>query len=62
MIYDEPHDFFQAHYNLGIIFNNLGEYQKAINCFEKVIKYQPDDIKSYNILGKDYCHCICSHP
>ena len=26
-----------AHYNLGIIFMELGEHQKAISCYEKAI-------------------------
>ena len=27
--------------NLGIIFKNLGEYQKAKNCYEKAIELDP---------------------
>jgi len=41
----------QAHYNLGLIFNKLEEYQKAINHYEKVIKINPKLAMTYNNLG-----------
>ena len=38
--------------NLGIALKSLGKYQEAIVCFEKAIKIQPENIRSYNILGR----------
>ena len=36
-----------AHNNLGVIFTQLGESQKAINCFEKAIKIEPENLTSH---------------
>ncbi len=40
-----------ARNNLGIIFFNLGEHQKAISCFKKVIQIQPNYVAAYYNLG-----------
>jgi len=40
-----------AHFNLGIIFNDLGKYQKAKHCYEKVIEINPNHADAYNNLG-----------
>ena len=40
-----------AHNNLGIIFFNLGEYQKAMSCFKKAIQIQPNYVAAYYNLG-----------
>ena len=40
-----------THNNLGLIYQELGQYEKAINCYEKVIKIQPDLPAPYNNLG-----------
>ena len=40
-----------AHNNLGIIFFNLGEYQKAMSCFKKAIQIQPNYVTAYYNLG-----------
>ena len=37
--------------NLGTIFTNLKEYQKAKNCFEKAIKINPNYADAHNNLG-----------
>ncbi len=42
---------FDAHNNLGIIFFNLGNHQKAISCFKKVIQIQPNYVAAYYNLG-----------
>ena len=40
-----------VHSNLGILYNQLGEHQKAMNCYEKAIKIQPNNSAAYNNLG-----------
>ena len=40
-----------AQFNLGIIYEELNENEKAINCYEKVINLDPLFIQSYNNLG-----------
>ena len=40
-----------AHNNLGIIFFNLGEHQKAMSCFKKAIQIQPNYVAAYYNLG-----------
>ena len=40
-----------AHNNLGIVLNELGEYQKAISCYEKVIQIQPNYVDAHYNLG-----------
>ena len=37
--------------NLGLVFEALGELQKAKGYYEKAINVQPDDAESYNNLG-----------
>ena len=44
-------NYVNAHNNLGIIFKELGEYQKAKSCFEKAIEIDPNYIDAYNNLG-----------
>ena len=36
-----------AQSNLGILYNQLGKHQKAINCFEKAIKIKPENLTSH---------------
>ncbi len=40
-----------AQFNLGIIYDELNENEKAINCYEKAINLDPLFIQSYNNLG-----------
>ena len=40
-----------AHNNLGVIFKELGENQKAKECFKKVIEINPDHINTHFNLG-----------
>ena len=39
-------NYVDAHNNLGILFNKLGEHQKAISCYEKAIQIQPQNLTS----------------
>ena len=43
--------YINAHNNLGLLFDNTGDYQKAIDCFEKVIEINPNNAGAYNNLG-----------
>ena len=40
-----------SHSNLGIIFKQLGENGKAINCFQKTIQINPNHEQAHNNLG-----------
>ena len=40
-----------ANNNLGLIFQKLGENQKAIGCFEKAISINPNYTDAHNNLG-----------
>ena len=40
-----------AHNNLGIVLNELGEYQKAISSYEKAIQIQPNYVEAHYNLG-----------
>ena len=44
-------NYANAHNNLGYLFNELGENQKAMSCYEKAIKINPKYIEAYNNLG-----------
>ena len=41
----------RRHNNLGFIFNELEEHQKAISCYEKAIEIQPNHASAHNNLG-----------
>ena len=40
-----------AHNNLGIVLNELGEHQKAMSCYEKAIQINPHYAGAHNNLG-----------
>ena len=44
-------DYAEAHYNLGIALNELGENGEAVNSYNKAIDLKPDHIEAYNNLG-----------
>jgi tetratricopeptide (TPR) repeat protein len=44
-------NYADAHYNLGVIFQELRENQKAKDCFEKVIEIDPNYVNALNNLG-----------
>ena len=44
-------NYINAHNNLGAIFNNFGEYQKAKECYEKAIIINPNYADAHNNLG-----------
>ena len=43
-----------AHSNLGILLNQLGEHQKAVSCYEKAIEINPSHANAYNNLGNTF--------
>ena len=44
-------NYVEAHNNLGTVFTQLGEHQKAISCYEKAIQIQPNHVNAHNNLG-----------
>ena len=40
-----------AQNNLGILLNQLGQYQKAVNCYEKAIQVNPGHADAHSNLG-----------
>ncbi|MFH1541193.1 MAG: tetratricopeptide repeat protein [Elusimicrobiota bacterium] len=44
----------QSIYNLGILYSNSGEYEKAISCFEKFLQIDPDAADVYVNIGVLY--------
>jgi predicted O-linked N-acetylglucosamine transferase (SPINDLY family) len=44
--------FFNAHYNLGVLFLKRKNYQEAINCFNQTIKIKSDYVDAYINLSQ----------
>ena len=44
----------EVNYNLGFTYRSMGDYDKAIDCFESVIASDPGDTLAYNHLGVIY--------
>ena len=44
-------NYIDAHYNLGIVYFRLEEFDKSIKCYEKAIKIDPNNLDSHNNLG-----------
>ena len=44
-------NYVNTHFNLGIVFKELEEYQKAIYCYEKAIQLNPSCTDAYLNLG-----------
>ena len=47
-------NYADAHYNLGIVMQELGDHRKAIVYYEKAIQLRPEYAKAYNNLGVVY--------
>ena len=43
-----------SQYNLGLVFQKLGNYEEAKNCYEKVIDINPKIAEAHNNLGIVY--------
>ncbi len=50
---DPDHAF--TYYNRGIAYNNLGQYQRAIEDYDQTIRLDPGDAFAYNNRGVTYC-------
>ncbi len=50
----EDPDFWEAQYNLGVIYYNFDKFNKAIDQFKSVLKKNPDFYKPYYGLGVIY--------
>ena len=44
----------EAHYNLGIAYDESIMYGKAIDAYKQAIRINPDDVKAHSILGASY--------
>jgi len=44
-------NYANAHYNMGNILRNLGNYHEAIDAFKKAVFIQPDHAKAYGNMG-----------
>ena len=47
-------DFLEAQNNLGIVLQELGQFDAAIECFHKVLERDPQQVETYNNLGNTY--------
>lgn len=47
-------DYFDAHYNLGILFEEEGNMKKAIFHYRKAVEAQPQDLESLQSLANGY--------
>ena len=43
-----------AQYNLGIAYDDLGQYQKAVASYKEAIRIKPDYAATHFILGRSY--------
>ncbi len=51
---DDKKSLVGGYFNLGYSYNELKEYQKAINAYKKVIKIEPGDYEAHNNMGDVY--------
>ena len=45
---------YEGHNNLGVIYNQLGENQKAIDCYKKAILHSPNFVNAHSNLALNY--------
>ncbi len=43
--------FINSHYNLGILYGYQGNFKDAVACFERLLKYDPDDNEAKKTLS-----------
>ena len=53
-------DYADAHVNLGVAYNKLGQYQEAIPFLKEAIRIRPDLAEAHNNLGAAY-HDLGQH-
>ncbi len=44
-------DYFEAHINIGIYWDNRGDFSKALSLFKKAIQIQPQNAQGYLIIA-----------
>ena len=44
----------EAHYNLGVVYANLGMYKEAIESYKQAIRIDPDYVDAHYYLGLGY--------
>lgn len=60
-------DFWEAQYNLGVIYFNFDQYGRALSQFQKVSSQNPEFFKPYYGMGiifflqRDYQNAICNY-
>ena len=47
-------DYVPAHFNMGILYKNHDEFERARECFKKVIRLTPQDTRAYLQVGETY--------
>ncbi len=52
--FERTPDNVEEYLNLGNVYKDLGEYDKAIASYKKVIEFNPNSAKAYNNLGAMY--------
>jgi len=48
-----PHDA-EAHYNLGVVYIELGRFQEASEAFIQTVRIEPNNAMAYDNLGSSY--------
>lgn len=44
----------EAYYNLGLLYKNVGKYEKSAKCLEKAVELRADYVEAYINLGNVY--------
>jgi tetratricopeptide (TPR) repeat protein len=52
----EP-DNWEAHYNLGVIYDQLDDFQKSLYHYQRSVRSKPDNLWAHNNLGTAYLNC-----
>jgi tetratricopeptide (TPR) repeat protein len=53
-VLDQDKNYYDAHYNMGLVFLDEERYNEALNAFGKAVKIAPKDFKAHIQLGITY--------
>ncbi|CAH2716865.1 hypothetical protein BACCIP111895_04053 [Neobacillus rhizosphaerae] len=53
-VLDQDKNYYDAHYNIGLVFLKEERYNEALISFEKAVKIAPKDFKGYVQMGISY--------